>query len=191
VLVLAVALFAGLPWTGSNIGAAVTIAAAAGIWWGLRADGSRLRPATLLRVLATVAGTVAVVLVAHRYLTGTPTHISRFASDTEGLVGLWEKFVDRLGVGMDLIVRNPFGLIPVVGILATLWLVLHPPAGLRPSLTEHPAWRDALVTISLGSVVAYVVNDSGAAAIGLGFGTALGGLLYVSLTDAPGKMEAA
>jgi hypothetical protein len=40
-------------------------------------------------------------------------------------------------------------------------------------------------------VVAYVVNDSGAAAIGLGFGTALGGLLYVSLTDPAGKMEAA
>jgi hypothetical protein len=36
-----------------------------------------------------------------------------------------------------------------------------------------------------------VANDSGAAAIGLGFGTALGGLLYVSLTDAPAKMEAA
>jgi hypothetical protein len=191
VLILAAALFAGLPWTGSNIGAAVTIAAAAGIWWGLRADGSRLRPATLLRVAATVAGTVAVVVVAHRYLAGAPTHISRFASDTGGLAGLWEKFADRLGVGMDLIVRNPFGLIPVVGVLGTLWLVLRPPAGLRPSLTDHPAWRDALVTILLGSVVAYVVNDSGAAAIGLGFGTALGGLLYVSLTDAPGKMEAA
>jgi hypothetical protein len=189
-LILAAALFAGLPWTGSNIGAAVTIAAAAGIWWGLRADGSRLRPVSILRVLATVTGTVVVVVVAHRYLTDAPTHISRFASDTRGLAGLWDRFVDRLGVGADLIARNPFGLIPALGILATLVLVLRPPAGLRPSLSAHPAWRDALVTILLGSVVAYVANDSGAAAIGLGFGTALGGLLYVSLTDAPAKMEA-
>ncbi|HEY7668960.1 MAG TPA: hypothetical protein VIE12_12675, partial [Actinomycetota bacterium] len=191
VLILAAALFAGLPWTGSNIGAAVTIAAAAGIWWGLRADEGRLRPGTILRVLATVAGTVALVVVAHRYLTDVPTHISRFASDTGGVVGLWDKFVDRLGVGADLIARNPFGLIPILGILATLWLVLRPPSGLRSSLSAHPAWRDALVTILLGSVIAYVANDSGAAAIGLGFGTALGGLLYVSLTDAPAKMEAA
>jgi hypothetical protein len=190
VLLLAAALFAGLPWTGSNIGAAVTVASAAGIWWGLRADGSRLRAATVLRVLATVTGTVVVVVVAHRYLADVPTHISRFASDTGGLGGLWGKFVDRLGVGADLIARNPFGLIPVVGVLVTLWLVLRPPAGLRPSLTAHPSWRDALVTILLGSVIAYIVNDSGAAAIGLGFGTALGGLLYVSLTDAPAKMEA-
>jgi len=190
-LLLASALFAGLPWTGSNIGAAVTIAAAAGIWWGLRADAGRLRAVTILRVLAAVLGTVAVVVIAHRYISNTPTHISRFASDTGGLAGLWDEAVHRLGVGMDLLVRNPFGLIPVVGVLATLWLVLRPPAGLRPSLADHPAWRDALVTILLGSVIAYVANDSGAAAIGLGFGTALGGLLYVSLADAPAKMGAA
>jgi hypothetical protein len=188
-LILGVALFAGLPWTGSNIGAAVTIAAAAGFWWGLRTDGGRLRPMTALRVLATVVGTVAIVVVAHRYFTDAPTHISRFASDSGGLTGLWERFVDRLGVGADLIARNPFGLVPVFGVLVTLWLVLRPPLALRPSLRAHPAWRDALVTILLGSVIAYVANDSGAAAIGLGFGTALGGLLYVSLSEPPAKME--
>ena len=35
VLIAAAGLFAGSPWTGSNIGAAVTLFAAAGIWWGL------------------------------------------------------------------------------------------------------------------------------------------------------------
>jgi hypothetical protein len=190
VLILAAALFAGLPWTGSNIGAAVTIAAAAGIWWGLRADGGRLRAKTILRASATVAGTAALVVISHRYLTDAPTHISRFVSDDGGPRGLWHELVHRLGVGMDLLVRNPFGLIPVLGIAATLWLLLRPPSGLRPSLDAHPAWRDALLTIVSGSIVAYVANDSGAAAIGLGFGTALGGLLYVSLTDAPAMMEA-
>jgi hypothetical protein len=188
-LILGAALFAGLPWTGSNIGAAVTIAAAAGLWWGFRVDEGRLRPLTVLRVLATVAGTAAIVVIAHRFLTEAPTHISRFASDTGGLAGAWEKFVDRLAVGADLVARNPFALIPVAGVLGTLWLVLRPPAALRPSLAVHPAWRDAVVTILLGSVIAYVANDSGAAAIGLGFGTALGGLLYVSLSEPPAKME--
>jgi hypothetical protein len=190
-VIVASALFAGSPWTGANIGAAVTLATAAGLWWGLRHDAGSLRPATALRVLGLVGVVVAAVIVAHRYLAGAPTHISRFAADTGGLAGLRETVTDRLEIGMDLIVRNPFGLVPVVGVLATLWVVLRPPASIRPGLERSPAWRDALLTILLASIAAYVVNDSGAAAIGLGFGTALGGLLYVSLSDPPAMMDAA
>jgi hypothetical protein len=36
--------------------------------------------------------------------------------------------------------------------------------------------------------VAYVANDTGPAAVGLGFGTALGGLLYVSSADRTWKI---
>jgi len=38
-----------------------------------------------------------------------------------------------------------------------------------------------LLTIVVGSVVAYLVNDSGAAAVGEGLTTSLAGMLYVSL----------
>jgi hypothetical protein len=42
-VIAATGLFAGLPWTGSNIGGAVTLFAGAGIWWGLRGKAGWVR----------------------------------------------------------------------------------------------------------------------------------------------------
>lgn len=178
-LIAATGLFAGLPWTGSNMGAAVTLFAAAGIWWGLRGGvgWSRTAAASLAAVLAGAA----LVVLAHRFLTSAPTHITRFSEQTGGVAGLWDKLVDRLQVGTDLIAANPFALVPVIGVLVTLVVVLRPPASVRITFEDAPVWRDALMAIVLGSVVAYLANDSGAAAIGEGFTTSLGALLFVSL----------
>ena len=125
-LIAATGLFAGSPWTGSNIGAAVTLFAGAGIWWGLGRDLTWWRTA-VAAALATIAGT-GLVVVAHRYLTSAPTHITRFAEHAGGLSGVWGKVVDRLAVGTHLIAANPFALVPVVGVLGTLVVVLRPPA---------------------------------------------------------------
>jgi hypothetical protein len=133
-----------------------------------------------------VAAGTAVVLAAHRFLASSPTHITRFVEGESG--GILDSFVHRLQVGFDLIARNPFALIPVVGVPLCLLAVLRPPPALRPTFERRPAWRDALLTILAASVVAYVVNDSGAAALGLGFGSGLAGILYVSLLDPPGMM---
>jgi hypothetical protein len=179
VLIAATGLFAGLPWTGSNMGAAVTLFAAAGIWWGLRGRFGWLL--TTSAALASVLAGSALVVVAHRSLTSAPTHITRFSERTGGVVGLWDKLVDRLQVGTDLIAANPFALVPVIGVLVTLVVVLRPPSSVRVTFEESPVWREALLAIVLGSVVAYLVNDSGAAAIGEGFTTSLGALLFVSL----------
>ncbi len=187
-LIAATGLFAGSPWTGSNIGAAVTLFAGAGIWWGLGRDLTWWRTAAAA-VLATLVGT-GLVVFAHRYLTSAPTHITRFAEHTGGLSGVWSKVVDRLSVGTHLIAVNPFALVPVIGVLGTLVVVLRPPAPVRVTFDEEPVWRTALLTILIGSVVSYLVNDSGAAAIGEGFATALGGLLYVSLLRRNAIMEA-
>ena len=178
-LIGATGLFAGLPWTGSNVGAGVTLFAGAGVWWGLRGRAGWLR--TTSAALATVASGTALVVVAHRFLTSAPTHVTRFSEQTGGVVALWDRLVDRLQVGTDLITANPFALVPVIGVLVTLVVVLRPPASVRVTFAESPAWRDALLAILLGSVAAYVVNDSGAAAIGEGFTTSLGALLFVSL----------
>lgn len=178
-LIVATGLFAGLPWTGSNLGAAMTLFAAAGIWWGLRGGVGWLR--TTLSALATVLSGTALVVVAHRFLTSAPTHITRLFEHTEGVIGLWDKLVDRLRVGTDLIAANPFALVPVIGVLVTLVIVVRPPASVRVTFEEAPVWRDALLAIVLGSVVAYLANDSGAAAIGEGFTASLGALLFVSL----------
>ena len=139
ILIAAAGLFAGSPRTGSNIGAAVTLFAAAGIWWGLRGGLSWWRT-TIAAVAAIVAGAI-VVVVAHRYLTSAATHITAFSEHTGGVAGLWDKFVDRLGLGADLIADNPFALVPVVGVLVMLGVVLRPPAPIRRSFDAEPVWR--------------------------------------------------
>jgi hypothetical protein len=187
-LIVGVGLFAGLPYIGANLGGAVSLFAAAGIWLAIR-ERDRLGP---WKGIAVVAGTVvlgtAVVLIAHR-LAPTATHITRFEESSGGIAGAWSTFVDRLGVGWRLIQRNPFGLIPVVGLLACLWLALRPPTPVREALAAYPGWRDVIVTIVLGGIVAYVANDSGAAACGMAFALGFGGLMYVSLTLAAANME--
>ena len=136
---------------------------------------------TAIAAVAAIAAGAILVVVAHRYLTSAATHITAFSEHTGGVAGLWDKFVDRLGVGADLITDNPFALVPVVGVLVMLGVVLRPPAPIRRSFDAEPVWRLALLTIVVGSVVAYLVNDSGAAAVGEGLTTSLAGMLYVSL----------
>ena len=63
---------------------------------------------------------------------------------------------------------------------ASSWPSLPLPL-LIASWLRLPGWREALMTILLGSVVAYVANDSGAAALGLGFGMASVGLMSATL----------
>jgi hypothetical protein len=120
-------------------------------------------------------------VIAHRYLTSAETHITTFSEQTGGVAGLWDKFVERLGVGADLIADNPFAVLPVIGVVFMLVVVLRPPRPIRASFEEAPVWRLALLTIVAASVVAYMVNDSGAAAVGEGVTTSLAGMLYVSL----------
>jgi len=186
-LLVAVALFAGLPYLGANLGGGVSLFAAAGLWVAIR-ERERLGVWKGLGVFVgvTVLG-MALILVAHA-VSPFETHVTRFEEQAGGLGGVLEKFGDRLQVGFDLIARNPFALIPVVGLPIAIAAVLRPPAPLRPSLERSPAWRDAILVTLLAGVVAYVVNDSGSAAAGLAFGLGLGGLLGVSLLSEAGKM---
>ena len=187
-LVVAVALFAGLPFAGANIGAAVSLFAAAGLWLSLRTRG-RLgwREAGVTAALVVVG--IAVILFAHRFLTSTPTHVTRFEEATGWRLGdAWRTFTHRLSTGWHLIEQNPFALVPVVGLPATLLAVLRPPPPVGQAFHRHPAWRDALLVALLAGIVAYVANDTGPAAVGLAFGLGLGGLVYVSLVEEPAKM---
>jgi len=186
-LVVGVALFAGLPYLGANLGGGVSLFAAAGLWLAIR-ERERLGLWKGIGVFVgvTVLGT-AVILAAHA-ISPFETHVTRFEERAEGLAGVLEKIGNRLRVGFDLIARNPFALIPVLGLPVAIAAVLRPPAALRPSLRRSPAWRDAILVTLLAGVVAYLVNDSGPAAAGLAFGMGLGGLLGVSLLSEAGKM---
>ena len=189
VLIVAVALFAGLPGIGANLGGAVALFAAAGLWLAQRRLGRIGWKGAVLTAVIVVVGVV-IVLLAHRFLTSSPTHITRFEESPGGLGGMWGTFTDRLMVGWRLIVLNPFALVPVLGLPVVLVVLLRPPAPLRGPLAAHPEWRDALLVTILASMVAYVANDSGAAACGLGFALGLGGLFYVSLIEGTWKMAA-
>jgi hypothetical protein len=186
-LLVGVALFAGLPYLGANLGGGVSLFGAAGLWLAIR-DRERfgLWKGLGLFVGVTLLGT-ALILAAHA-ISPLETHVTRFEEQASGLGGVVERIGDRLRVGFDLIARNPFALIPVLGLPLAIAAVLRPPAALRPSLQRSPAWRDAILVTSLAGVVAYLVNDSGPAAAGLAFGLGLGGLLGVSLLSEAEKM---
>jgi hypothetical protein len=185
-LLAACALVAGSPWTGANFGAAIALFSAAGIWLAVR----RRRPWWLVILVTGVvtAMGMAVIALMHRYLTDRPTHVTSFLEDTDGIVGALDRQLERLQVGVDLIVDNPFALVPVLGTLVLLVVVLRPPAAIARSFEGHDAWRDAVLVIVLASIVAYLAEDTGAAAVGFGFGFAVAGLLGVSLAAARGKM---
>ena len=186
-LLVAVALFAGLPYLGANLGGAVSLFAAAALWLAIR-ERERLGVWKGIGVVVavTVLGT-AVILAAHA-ISPFETHVSRFEERATGLAGVLERIGDRFQVGFDLIAWNPFALIPVIGLPIAIAAVLRPPAALRPSLRRSPAWRDAILVTLLAGAVAYLANDSGPAAAGFAFGLGLGGLLGVSLLSEAGKM---
>ena len=186
VVLAALAAFAGLPFAGANLGAAVTLGAGAGLWWGFRQG----RPGWAIACAALAGGGLggALTLVANAVLPGAATHITNFVEGGgDGVVGT---ALHRLGTGLELIRRNPFAIVPVIGVPATLMAVVRPAAPIRASFERHPGWREALLAILWGGVVAYLANDTGAAALGLTFGSALGALLFVSLRDRAWMMGA-
>jgi hypothetical protein len=189
IVAFATGLFAGLPGMGANLGGAVTLFAAAGLWMAERRFGRIGWKGLAITALSIVAGALA-VLLAHRLLTEAPTHVTRFEETVGGIADVWRTFIDRLLVGWRLLERNPFALVPVLGLPVVLWAIVRPPRPLRIPLERHRRWRDALLVTILAGIVAYVANDSGAAAAGLAFGLGLGGLLYVSLIEGTWKMGA-
>lgn len=181
-LLIACAVVAGSPWTGSNFGAAITLFAVAGMWLAIRRR-RRWWAIVLVTGAITAAGMAAIALM-HRYLTERPTHITAFLEHTNSVAGVFDRLTGRLEVGFDQLADTPLAAIPVVGTLVLLVLVLRPPSPIARSFDAHDAWRDAVLVILLGSIVAYLANDTGAAALGFGFGFALSSLLDVSLATA-------
>ena len=188
-LLIAAGLYAGLPYLGSNLGGGVSLFAAAGLWLAVRERGHLGTWKGLGVFVAFTLGGLGLLLAAHA-VSPFETHVTRFEEQAGAVGGVFEKFGNRLQVGFDLIARNPFALIPVLGLPVTIVAVLWPPRPLRPGLLRSPAWRDAILVTLLAGVVAYLVNDSGPAAAGFAFGLGLGGLLGVSLLSEAGKMEA-
>jgi hypothetical protein len=178
-LLFAAGILIGSPWFGSDLGGAITICGVAGLWWGARSRAPMVRT-VLATAVSALAGTVLVVLT-QRYLASSATHITHFAEGSGHPGGFVATVAERLRIGVKLLVTHPFALLPVAGVPVALWAVLRPRPGLRAVLQGEPAFRAAVITILCGSVIAYGANDTGASALGLGFASAMAGLLFVPL----------
>ncbi|HXJ62240.1 MAG TPA: hypothetical protein VNN79_00665 [Actinomycetota bacterium] len=184
-LLVAVGLFAGFPMLGADLGGALTMFVAAGLWWGLRTRG-RLKWVDLLITGGTVVAGMAVVLLAQVTIASKPTHGTKFVHEAGGgLSGLVRLATERLGTGIRLIVDSPLSWLVIAGLPVALYFALRPPGVIREELERWPQWRAAVLTTLAAGIVAYVVNDTGVAAAGFAFGLGAAGLLWLPMVEGP------
>jgi hypothetical protein len=189
-LIFAVGLFAGFPRLGANVGASITLFAGAGLWFVLRT-----RPRICVKEVALVGGVMlvglAMVLLANRYLPGSPTHATRFVErSTSSLSTAVSTFRDRLSTAFHLLNAQPEGYVPMLALFVVLWLAIARPEPIRSgfALAGEP-WRWALVAIVLASLVGFVVNDTGTTAAAPGLIFAATGLAYPVFAREASKRE--
>jgi hypothetical protein len=157
-LLLLSALFAGLPFLGADLGGGVTMFAVAGLWYGLRVRRSAGWAAGGAAIGA-LAGT-ALLVVAHRFLPPEPTHVTRAVEESGGLAGIVEVFVDRLRLNLEVTAATPAIWPALAGIPVALWVALTRLGPFRPPLERFEAWRLGAITLAIGGMLGYVLNDT-------------------------------
>lgn len=170
-LIVAAALFAGLPFLGADVGGCITLAVAAALWFGIDRWG-RLGWGTWTLAGVAAALAVGVLIVTHSLLPPGDTHVSRALSDRGGVLSGIELFWERLVLNVRATSDVPSAWLAVLGLPVWLAVALRPPRRLRPWLDSEPAWRRAVVVLALSGMVGYVVNDT--------FGTASIAFLFLS-----------
>lgn len=180
VLMVAAALFAGLPGLGSNLGAAVTLFAAAGLWYGLRL---RRRLGALELAIAGAAALVgtALLLLVHGVLAPEVTHIARAAEDAarSGPGDLVATVGRRLRINLEVTNEVPAAWLVVVALAAATWAAARRWGPLR----RDPEWRDAVLALSIAALVGFIANDTGIGVAGLAFVFVAAALAYPALEE--------
>jgi hypothetical protein len=176
----ATALVAGWPWLGADIGGAITLFVAAGLWLGIRRTSGRLRPSGVgIAAVVAVVGT-GVVLLANRFLALEPTHATHFLDRPEAASAVFGTLGHRLGVGGRLVADDPAVLVPLLGMIGVLAVVVGRPEPLRTGLRDR-RWRDMIGIMVVSAIVAYLVNDTGSSAASPTFLYALAAVLGVTV----------
>jgi hypothetical protein len=188
-LLLGAGLFAGFPALGADVGGAVTLFTAAGIWWVLRTR-SRVGPKEVAFVAGVAAVGLGLTLLLSRILPGSPTHAARFVERAgSGLGTAFDVLRHRLAIGARQVASQPTRLVPLLGLPAVLWAILARPRPIGAAMDMDAGWRHATVTIILAAVVAYFANDTGTAAAGPAFIYAFVGIAYPAMLIASGRPE--
>jgi hypothetical protein len=157
-------LLAGLPWFGADIGGAVTLFVAGGLWFGTRRANGRLRPSVVGFGAAFAAAGLVLVLLAHRFLSLSPTHATRFVGQIEsGPSHLFGTLARRLAVGAHQFLSVPAAVVPIAGLIVFLVIVARRPEPLRAPLRDR-VWRNVIGVLSASALVAYLANDTGVTA---------------------------
>ncbi|MFM8944999.1 MAG: hypothetical protein ACKOI0_07195, partial [Actinomycetota bacterium] len=131
---------------------------------------------------AVAVGGTALVFVAHAAWPPA-THVD--GAIAKG--GFLAHYVDRLAIGARMLREHPLAIIPALGGPALLALVLRAPRAIAAGFAAAPGARDVVLVAAVASLVAYVANDSGAAAAGLTWGLGLALAFWVSLRAMAGE----
>jgi hypothetical protein len=190
-LLLAAGLMAGWPSLGADVGGSITLFVAAGLWFAIRRAGGRLRPSGLVVTALVAVGGLTIVLLANRFLAGSPTHGTRFVERTTASFGtLFATIADRLGLGVRLVASDLAVLIPLVGLVVILWLAVRRPGRLVVGLADD-RWRDTVGVLAGAALLSYMVNDTGSTAASPAFLYGMVAILVPTVTAFAGGRSGA
>jgi hypothetical protein len=170
-VLVAAALFAGVPWAGADLGGGITLFGAASIWWALRVR-SRVGLAEFAGVVAAVLGGAVLLVLLHR-LAPEPSHVARAVDEAGGLGGIAGAFLERLALNLEATARTPMVWLALAAVPAAIWVAWRRPRPFRPALETHSGWREAVLALGLSAVLGYVLNDT--------YGLTAVALVYLSL----------
>jgi hypothetical protein len=183
-LLFGAAFFAGLPWTGANLGEAVALFVAAGLWLALSLGDASVVGRMLAAVLTAAGATVLLVLI-HVLLAPEATHIGEFATEASGSGpgALVEIAARRAEINLRIMRDVPAGWLVVGALLIWLCLAFRRTGRIGRSLARDPAWRRGVLVLATVALVGFVVNDSGIAVAGPAFAILTLAILYPAMVN--------
>jgi hypothetical protein len=158
-LVLAAALFAGLPFLGADLGGGVTLFAVSGLWYARRVRTMGWRGQAVWTAAGAVAGLLLVV-GAHEVLPPGTTHVSRAVEGAGGAGGIVEVFLRRLEINLQATADTPSVWLALAGLPVWLAVAALRPGPFRQPLERMAVWRGGVVVLAVGGMIGYVLNDT-------------------------------
>jgi hypothetical protein len=190
VLLIAAGLAAGFPRLGADVGGSVTLFAAAGLWLILRTH-RRIRLPELGFIGGLTGLGLVTVLLANRWLPGAPTHAAKFVERGGGIQSVVRVVGDHLAIGARMIAAVPAAALPLAGFILIVVLVARRIGPVGAGMGVDDRWPILVITVCVASLMAYLANDTGAAAADPALVYAMAGITYPAMVAAGSRRAAA